>query len=167
MPLVRFHVRKYPESLKEDLEQEASIALYKASKDWDPSKSSFKTLAYNYIGYACKNYLKKVYKNPVSSSLDSEDYSLEFLFKEDSFESISDLKIYFWSNLVFLVESGFLNIKDFHYLYLKYFLHCDHRTMATYFNSTSALVAQKLRSIILKIRPHFVKSVSDNFSIYD
>ena len=169
-PLVLKIVHKYPLEFKEDLIQEGYIALYKAYRDWDPSRAAFITVAYKYIKSACykfvrdKAYIIRIPANTYKvgykiecDSLDQKvftDLTLGEVFgiesvKEDSLDSV-------WFMLKKLAEHGVITWKDFGLLYYRYFQQYSYCKIGEYFGYSPKIASQRVARTIQKIRPYFL-----------
>lgn len=171
-PLISKLVRKYPDIYREDLEQEASIALFQAFISWDPARSSFITLAYRYISSACYKYMRdkayairvpaKVYSDGFHiecSSLNelvSDNCTLEDLFGTESNENLLDLSITIWDILKRLADKQIISWTDFAFIYFRFFQQCEYKTVGNYFGKSEKYVCQRVQRIIQKIRPYFL-----------
>lgn len=169
-PLVQKFVNRYPLDFREDLQQEAYFALYRAYRDWDPSRATFITVAYKYIRNACYTYVRDrayIIRIPANSyksgyrvecdSLDQKvftDLTLGEVFgidsmKDDSFEFV-------WSILKKLTEKGVITWKDFGLLYYRYFQQYPYNKIGDYFGCSAKTAAQRVGRTIQKIRPYFL-----------
>lgn len=172
-PLITKILRRYPSFCREDLEQEAAIALFKAFDVWNPNKASFLTLAYRYITSACFKYMQdKAYVVRVPAhaqqkgihaeclSLDqeiAEGLSLEDLFGSESREELYDLSITIWSKLKSLAEKRVISWRDFAFVYFRFFQQCEYRVLGQYFGCSDKRAHQKIQRIIQRIRPYFLE----------
>lgn len=161
-------VRIYPELYWEDLEQEASIALFQAFSVWDSKRASFMTLAYKYIKSACYKYMrdeayivrKRTLDSPIDcQSLDAflgENKSIEDFFGTESQEELLDLSITIWDKLKSLAEKEIISWKDFALLYFRFFQQCEYKLVGKYFGCSDRAAQQRIQKIIQRIRPYFL-----------
>lgn len=171
-PLISRLVRRYPKEYREDLNQEASIALFRAFEVWDSSKAAFITLAYKCIRIACSNYMAdkaRLVRTPKwlcsqgkhvdCESLDqlvTDNFSLESLFGVESKEDLIDLSITVWDQLKRLADKNVISWHEFSLIYFRYFQQYSYKKIAFYFDCTENVVQHRIPNIIRKIRPYFL-----------
>lgn len=164
-PLVKKIISKYPIYLREDLEQEACFALYKASLNWCEERgASFDTLAYIYIQRACNSYMQdksELIRTPVHkrrmrcASLDqliADGISVEFSSPttEDQLDSVI-----LWNTFSNLMEAGILKRSDIELLYYKYIFNYSYERLGSMFNCSKHNISARISTLLQKLRPYF------------
>lgn len=168
--MVQKIVNKYPSHLREDLEQEACFALYKASLNWSEERgASFGTLAYVYIQNACKKYMRdkaeliripaRKYESGERIVCDSLDQLVaDGLTLESTVGETDDAKIdsfVLWNFFSSLMEANILKRSDVELLYYKYVFNYSCEALSSMLNCSRMTVSSKVSNLLQKMRPYF------------
>lgn len=119
-PVILSYIKKYcPEQYREDAVQEATLALYSAVKDYDPSKAAFSTFASLCVKRSVLSVLKsRQRKKTIPDELVSSIEEMELVdsnspekifFEREDYKSLTDSIKLELSSLEYQVLQGFLS----------------------------------------------------------
>lgn len=170
-------VNRYPAIHQEDLYQEACIALNRAWKTWSSEgNANFMTWAYVCMNHACSNYMKRYalsirvplkYINSFEGcvSLNAEifeDITLDSIVSGNS-EQYDDTVQAIDKMLRRLVHKHVMTQTDLDILHLRYRDNMTLEGIGSLCGITGSAVGRKIKVILYKIRPYFIRSLSRQF----
>lgn len=170
-------IGKYPHEYAEDLYQESCIALWIASKSWKDGRGcSLMTWIYKHVFNACSRYMK----NKSSSiripahlysevkidyvSLDAEIFNgkstAEFLDLKIDSDPIDETHEMIFKALRYLEWKRVLSSEDVSIITYFCFENMTYKQLAEIFEVDTSTMYRRLRKIILRMRPYFLRHCS-------